>query len=303
MAKLDTYTPNPCNTSSRVIHNGDYGTKSMYVYDIPKETVDSDLDLSGRIKRLRTWGGNSLGSSVTAEQYAEIKAGTFRGMFLGDHWDIPVPDDPDGWVVTWRIMDFDYWYNVKSSTFYCGKHHVVLMPDTSLYDMRWSGTGDHEGGYYNSNLHGDGLSQARTLIINNTFGSAHILTKKEVLVNSTTSTQIDEYNVSCIPNGSTIVDTQIEVPDEMMIFGAYIHVPGVTPNCEGHRLTNSRGQLAAFAAGGRTYMGIQRDWYWLRDESVWPVYCVAVRDNGTSDLRRVDLAPGFGVRPVFGIIG
>ena len=44
--------------------------------------------------------GKNLGSSVSAEQWAQIGAGTFDDMFIGDYWVI------NG--VTWRIAAFDY---------------------------------------------------------------------------------------------------------------------------------------------------------------------------------------------------
>lgn len=58
--------------------------------------------------------GKSLGTAITAEQYAQISAGTFHNMFLGDYWTIGEND--------WVIVHFDYYY-VPSRA-----HHIVLMP-------------------------------------------------------------------------------------------------------------------------------------------------------------------------------
>ena len=66
--------------------------------------------------------GKSLGTSVTADQYSQISAGTFNDMFIGDYWTISSK--------VYRIAAFDYWYNVGSTA--CTTHHVVLVPDASL---------------------------------------------------------------------------------------------------------------------------------------------------------------------------
>ena len=54
-------------------------------------------------QRRMIYRGKNLGAVVTEEQKANIKNGTFKGFFLGDYWTI------GGY--TWRIVDFDYWYN------------------------------------------------------------------------------------------------------------------------------------------------------------------------------------------------
>lgn len=62
--------------------------------------------------------GKNLGTALTAVQKAAIKDASFKGMFLGDYWNI------GGRI--WRIVDMDYWYNCGDTAFI--SHHLVIMP-------------------------------------------------------------------------------------------------------------------------------------------------------------------------------
>jgi len=68
--------------------------------------------------------GKYLGSSVTTTQINNVRNGTFKDLWLGDYWTIGGKD--------WRIVDMDHRSAVKgTSTMY---HHLVLMPDSCLYN-------------------------------------------------------------------------------------------------------------------------------------------------------------------------
>ncbi|MBR1602055.1 MAG: Hsp70 family protein, partial [Synergistaceae bacterium] len=112
--------------------------------------------------------GKFLGRSFTAEQSASIRAGTFDGMELGDYWRI---DD-----VIWRIADFDYL--IRSGKVDKSKHHVMIVPDSSLYSARMNSTNSISTirgvGYIASEMYRSGLNRARQ-IIEGAFGKGHIL--------------------------------------------------------------------------------------------------------------------------------
>lgn len=131
--------------------------------------------------------GKYLGTSVTATQWAAIAAGTFHDLFIGDYWTI------NG--VNWRIADFDYWYGYGDTT--CSTHHIVIVPDTNLLNAdgsttHWMNSTDTtEGAYvgsdwYTGNNGNTGRTQVTTMI-NNAFGSAHILNHREYLSNAVTN--------------------------------------------------------------------------------------------------------------------
>ena len=66
--------------------------------------------------------GKYLGTSVTAEQHAQIAAGTFKDLYIGDYWTI------NG--VNWRIAHFDYWLRTGDTE--CTKHHIVERTGSHL---------------------------------------------------------------------------------------------------------------------------------------------------------------------------
>lgn len=110
-----------------------------------------------------------LGTQVTDEQYARIADGSFKGFFPLDYWEI------EGFK--WVIMDFDYWLHSGNTVI---PHHLAMMPSKRLYKSKWNNTQTVSGGYVNSYIRTTGLNNAKT-IINNAFGSGHIVTYKENL--------------------------------------------------------------------------------------------------------------------------
>lgn len=117
--------------------------------------------------------GKSLGSSVTTVQYSAISAGTFDDMYIGDYWTIG--------GVNYRIAAFDYYLNCGDTS--CTKHHVVLVPDTCLYNHVMNDTNITTGAYVGSKMYTEGLEQAKTTI--KAAFSGHVLSKRIYLSNAT----------------------------------------------------------------------------------------------------------------------
>lgn len=143
--------------------------------------------------------GKYLGSSVTAAQYASISAGTFEDLFIGDYWTIG--------GVNYRIAAFDYWLNTGNVE--CTDHHVVLVPDTSLYTAKMNDTDITTGGYVSSAMYTTNLNDAKTTI-NNAFGSAHILTHRAVLTTSVSTGSASGWGWR---------DSTVELMNEVMVYG------------------------------------------------------------------------------------
>jgi len=129
--------------------------------------------------------GKFLGNAVSADQYAQIAAGTFDDMFVGDYWTID--------SIIWRIAGFDYWYRCGDTE--CTTHHVAIVPDTSLVSAKMNSANTTEGGYIGSGFYtgvnaDESANTAKATAnakIESAFGSAHILTKREYLANAVTS--------------------------------------------------------------------------------------------------------------------
>ena len=102
------------------------GTKIVEMADLIEQALGS---VSVEIRR-SIFRGKDLGSVVTTAQKTAIQSGTFDGLWLGDYWTI------NG--VRWRIADFDYWLNCGDTVF--SDHHLVIVPDTILYNAQMNAT-------------------------------------------------------------------------------------------------------------------------------------------------------------------
>ena len=107
--------------------------------------------------------GKYLGDTYTDTQKQAIANGTFEGLHIGDYW---VIND-----ITWRIADFDYYYNIGDTPF--TKHHIVVVPDSILYESRMNSTDITTGAYVDSEMRNNNLDNARTAF-DNAFGASFI---------------------------------------------------------------------------------------------------------------------------------
>ena len=148
--------------------------------------------------------GKSLGSTVTTAQYAAISAGTFDDLYIGDYWVI------NG--VNWRIAAFDYYLNCGDTS--CTKHHVVIVPDTCLYNHVMNDTNITTGGYVGSKMYTEGLEQAKTTI--KSAFSGHVLKHRIYLTNAVANGRA---------SGGAWCDSEVDLMCEQMVYGSGIFSP------------------------------------------------------------------------------
>lgn len=158
--------------------------------------------------------GKSLGNTVTTAQYAAIKAGTFDDLYIGDYWTIG--------GVNYRIAAFDYYLNSGDTN--CTTHHVVIVPDTCLYNAQmhntssggWeSGTANTTaGGYVGSDMYKSNLEQAKTTI--KSAFSGHVLKHRIYLTNAVANGRA---------SGGAWCDSEVDLMCEQMVYGSGIFSP------------------------------------------------------------------------------
>ena len=148
--------------------------------------------------------GKSLGSSVTTAQYSVISAGTFDDMYIGDYWTIG--------GVNYRIAAFDYYLNCGDTS--CTKHHVVLVPDTCLYNHVMNDTNITTGAYVGSKMYTEGLEQAKTTI--KAAFSGHVLSKRIYLSNATANGKA---------SAGAWCDSEVDLMCEHMVYGNGVFSP------------------------------------------------------------------------------
>ena len=220
--------------------------------------------------------GKNLGTSVTAAQWAAIANGTFADLYIGDYWVIG--------GVNWRIAAFDYYYKTGDTS--CTTHHVVIVPDTNLYTHVMNDTNITTGGYIGSKMYTEGLAQAKTQI-NSAFGSSHILSHRQLLVNAVTNGK---------PSGGSWYDSTVELMTEQNVYGGKIFGAGNDGSTIPYLYTIDKSQFPLFAHDPS--MISNRQWFWLRDV-VSAAYFAYVNDFGYATC--ADASYDGGVRPAFSI--
>lgn len=262
-------------TEQMLIHDGN-GVKVITVENLHKG-LQTDIDsvrnvlADGAAAHNCIYRGKNLGTSVTAEQYAAISSGKFTDLYIGDYWVIK--------GVTYRIAAFDYYYNCGDTNF--TKHHVVIVPDTSLYKAQMNTSNVTTGGYTGSAMYKSNLAQAKTTI-KAAFGSDHVLTKRELLTNAVNGNT---------PSGWAWFDSDVELMNEVQAYGS---VAWGAHDGNGYNVASGDGQFPLFMFD-RTKLHNRED-YWLRDVASATTFS-DVRLGGNADAGSASYS--LGVRPAF----
>lgn len=227
--------------------------------------------------------GKSLGSTVTTAQYAAIKAGTFDDLYIGDYWTIG--------GVNYRIAAFDYYLNSGDTN--CTTHHVVIVPDTCLYNaqMHNTGSGSWEsgaanttaGGYVGSDMYKSNLEQAKTTI--KSAFSGHVLKHRIYLTNAVANGRA---------SGGAWCDSEVDLMCEQMVYGSGIFSPVSDGSNVPANYRVEKSQLPLFQHEPSRICN--RATWWLRDVITASGFAVVRGDgNATCD----DASYSLGVRPAF----
>lgn len=227
--------------------------------------------------------GKSLGSTVTTAQYAAIKAGTFDDLYIGDYWTIG--------GVNYRIAAFDYYLNSGDTN--CTTHHVVIVPDTCLYNAQMHNTssGGWEsgaanttaGGYVGSDMYKSNLEQAKTTI--KSAFSGHVLKHRIYLTNAVANGRA---------SGGAWCDSEVDLMCEQMVYGSGIFSPVSDGSNVPANYRVEKSQLPLFQHEPSRICN--RNNWWLRDV-ITASYFAFVHDNGYANSGNASGSRG--VRPAF----
>ena len=227
--------------------------------------------------------GKSLGSTVTTAQYAAIKAGTFDDLYIGDYWTIS--------DVNYRIAAFDYYLNSGDTN--CTTHHVVIVPDTCLYNAQMHNTssGGYEGGaanttaggYVGSDMYKSNLEQAKTTI--KSAFSGHVLKHRIYLTNAVANGRA---------SGGAWCDSEVDLMCEQMVYGSGIFSPVSDGSNVPANYRVEKSQLPLFQHEPSRICN--RATWWLRDV-ITASYFALVYNSGNANYSNASLS--IGVRPAF----
>lgn len=228
--------------------------------------------------------GKSLGSTVTTAQYAAIKAGTFDDLYIGDYWTIG--------GVNYRIAAFDYYLNSGDTS--CTTHHVVIVPDTCLYNAQMHNTssGGWEsgaanttaGGYVGSDMYKRNLEQAKTTI--KSAFSGHVLKHRIYLTNAVANGRA---------SGGAWCDSEVDLMCEQMVYGSGIFSPVSDGSNVPANYRVEKSQLPLFQHEPSRICN--RAIWWLRDVITASRFARVDTAGGAADYG--DASYSRGVRPAF----
>lgn len=227
--------------------------------------------------------GKSLGSTVTTAQYAAIKAGTFDDLYIGDYWTIG--------GVNYRIAAFDYYLNSGDTN--CTTHHVVIVPDTCLYNAQMHNTssGGWEsgaanttaGGYVGSDMYKSNLEQAKTTI--KSAFSGHVLKHRIYLTNAVANGRA---------SGGAWCDSEVDLMCEQMVYGSGIFSPVSDGSNVSTNYRVEKSQLPLFQHEPSRICN--RAAWWLRDVITASNFA---RVNYPGNADYYNASSSNGVRPAF----
>lgn len=227
--------------------------------------------------------GKSLGSTVTTAQYAAIKAGTFDDLYIGDYWTIG--------GVNYRIAAFDYYLNSGDTN--CTTHHVVIVPDTCLYNAQMHNTssGGWEsgaanttaGGYVGSDMYKSNLEQAKTTI--KSAFSGHVLKHRIYLTNAVANGRA---------SGGAWCDSEVDLMCEQMVYGSGIFSPVSDGSNVSANYRVEKSQLPLFQHEPSRICN--RAIWWLRDVITASGFAFV---GGYGNAGYYDASYSDGVRPAF----
>ena len=287
VTELTTFTT-PTDSCLIPIHDGT-GLKKITFANFRTKTVEgteakiAPLLFNNAGAHNAIYRGKSLGSTVTTAQYAAIKAGTFDDLYIGDYWTI------DG--VNYRIAAFDYYFNSGDTN--CTTHHVVIVPDTCLYNAQMHNTssGSWEsgaanttaGGYVGSDMYKSNLEQAKTTI--KSAFSGHVLKHRIYLTNAVANGRA---------SGGAWCDSEVDLMCEQMVYGSGIFSPVSDGSNVPANYRVEKSQLPLFQHEPSRICN--RATWWLRDV-ITASYFAYVPAGGNADCN--DASYSYGVRPAF----
>lgn len=258
--------------------SGDVAGNLMVKIDAVEDKLDQDpllhiMTATNAGAHNAIYRGKFLGNSATDEQYAAISAGTFDDLYIGDYWTIG--------GVNYRMAAFDYYLNSGDTA--CITHHVVIVPDTCLYNAPMNTTNTTNGGYVGSTMHKSNLEQAKTTI-KGAF-SDHVLKHRIYLTNAVANGRAS--------NGAWC-DSEVDLMCEQMVYGSGIFSPVSDGSSVPVNTRAEKTQLPLFQHEPNRICNHMA--WWLRDVITGELFAL-IDSNGLAHANYA--AVRFGVRPAF----
>lgn len=220
--------------------------------------------------------------TYTADLKADISSGAFEKVKVGGYFTI------NGHV--YYVAHLDYWLHTGVTE--CTTHHAVVVPaSSSLVSGKMNNsnvvTGAYAGSDFKTGANSNTALADIKAIIQADFGSANILTHKEIFANA-----VDGNGAS---SGWAWADSDIDLMNETMVYG---HCVCSKPGTYGHlyEVGIDKTQLELFAK--RPDLITTRGGWWLRDVVASTFFALVDRDGFAY---YTNASTSIGIRPAFAI--
>jgi len=232
------------------------------------------------------WGGRDITAAFDAGTVsANIADGTFKDIFPGDYITKQVTISGTTYNVNWVIADCDY--RLGQGDTETTAHHVVIVPETPIFNSKMNSDNTTENSYNGSYMHKTVIPTVATGL-KNAFGD-HIITFRDRIPTYCTNVASRHYlgwTGGSAPYGDWVTET-CNLMNELMVYGCQVYGQSGVDVTFGFR------QLSAFRLSTKLINPNRTAW-WLRDV----VSSVAfARADGFGSAFTYGASASFGVRP------
>ena len=217
--------------------------------------------------------------------YTKISNGTFEDIFVGDYFTASYA----GANKIFRIAGFNSLYNQGDSNVLT-RNHAVIVPDEPLVNAVMNTSNASTNGYASMPVRSGAIATINTNL--NTTFSGHLITKRELLCNKTSS---DVSSGMTATSGSSSswawYDSKSDLMTEMELYGTSIF------NTSGHDVASGYSQYPLFALAPE-FISMGYD-YWLRGVANSAKFTIC-RSDGRADMENASVSAGIRPRIVIG---
>ena len=264
---------------------------------LPKEDLSSQIITSvrsnwytaypdGAEAHNAMWGGRDITAAFDSGEFSEhVADGTFKDIFPGDYITKQVTISGTAYTVNWVVADCDY--RLGQGDTETTAHHVVIVPETPIFNSKMNSDNTTENSYNGSYMHKTVIPTVATGL-KNAFGD-HIITFRDIIPTYCTNVASRHYlgwTGGSAPYGDWVTET-CNLMNELMVYGCQVYGQSGVDVTFGFR------QLSAFRLSTKLINPNRTSW-WLRDV-VSSTYFAFV--NGDGGAHTYNASTSFGVRP------
>ena len=251
---------------------------------LPKEDLSAQIITSVRSNWYATypdgaeahnamWGGRDITAAFDAGTVSEhIADGTFKDIFPGDYITKQVTISGTTYDVNWVVADCDY--RLGQGDTETTAHHVVIVPETPIFNSKMNSDNTTENSYNGSYMHKTVIPTVATGL-KTAFGD-HIITFRDRIPTYCTNVASRHYlgwTGGSAPYGDWVTET-CNLMNELMVYGCQVYGQSGVDVTFGFR------QLSAFRLSTKLINPNRTNW-WLRDV-VSSAYFARVYGDGSA---------------------